>query len=233
MANMKIMFLNVCEAVLKQSLEDFIDKQKDTVDIFCFQETNDTFQKNNQSRLTEFNNISSQKESGVQDNYYLSSYVRKELEVLEEKTLFVDDLKIGLAQILKIRTEKKIFYLANIHGVWRPPMNKQDTSDRVRQSKAIVDELSHLNGAKIVGGDFNLYPETESILMFEKNGYTNLIKKFGIKTTRNEYAWRNYQNNKHYFSDYVFVSLEVKVKSFEVIENEVSDHLPMILEIEE
>jgi len=33
-------------------------------------------------------------------------------------------------------------------------------------------------------------------------------------------------------SDYVFVSLEVKVKKFEVPNIEISDHLPLILDFE-
>ena len=68
--------------------------------------------------------------------------------------------------------------------------------------------------------------------MFQKYGYLDLIKKFGIKTTRNEVAWENYPDNKQYFSDYVFVNPEAKIKSFSVPDLEISDHLPLILEIE-
>lgn len=95
----------------------------------------------------------------------------------------------------------------------------------------MIDSLKNNKGIKIVGGDFNLFPETKSIKMWEEIGYRNLIKEYGIKTTRNEYAWRNYPNNKHYFSDYVFVDPSVKVTNFDVPEMTISDHLPMIVEI--
>jgi hypothetical protein len=67
--------------------------------------------------------------------------------------------------------------------------------------------------------------------MFKNNGYKNLIGDYQIITTRNNLAWSLYPD-KQYFADYVFASPEIKVKSFEVPNNEVSDHLPLILEIE-
>lgn len=67
--------------------------------------------------------------------------------------------------------------------------------------------------------------------MFEKNGYKDLIKDYKIPTTRNKVAWKMYPDNPQLYSDYVFVSSGIEVKSFSVIENEISDHLPLILEI--
>ena len=84
----------------------------------------------------------------------------------------------------------------------------------------------------MIGGDFNLAPETKSIAMLTENGYRDLIKDFKIRTTRNRLAWEMYPESKQYFSDYVFASPEVKVKEFTVPENEISDHLPLILDIE-
>ena len=91
-------------------------------------------------------------------------------------------------------------------------------------------------GLKIIGGDFNLNPDTKSVKIFEEVGYKNLIMDFGIKNTRNEISWKQFQNKpgfvKQYFADYVFVSKDVKVRKFEVPYNEISDHLPQILEFE-
>lgn len=85
----------------------------------------------------------------------------------------------------------------------------------------------------IIGGDFNMFPENESIRMFEKNGYQDLIKNFGIKTTRNRIAWEKYPETPQYYSDYIFLKGDLQIKTFSVPENEVSDHLAMILEIGE
>ena len=65
--------------------------------------------------------------------------------------------------------------------------------------------------------------------MFEDNGYKNLIKEFKIPTTRNEISWAKYEN-KQLFADFVFVSPDVKITNFSVPNNEISDHLPLILE---
>ena len=53
-------------------------------------------------------------------------------------------------------------------------------------------------GPKIIGGDFNLNPDTESIKMFEEAGYKNLIKDFKIENTRNEISWREFKEIKDF-----------------------------------
>jgi endonuclease/exonuclease/phosphatase family metal-dependent hydrolase len=110
------------------------------------------------------------------------------------------------------------------------PGTKLDTKEREEASKRIIDFMKEKSGEKIIGGDFNLLPNTQSILAFENSGYKNLIKEFNIKTTRNNNAWKHYED-KQLFADYVFVSKNLKIKKFEVIENEISDHLPLILTI--
>ena len=87
-------------------------------------------------------------------------------------------------------------------------------------------------------GDLNLNPDTESIRMIEEAGYRNLIAKHDIKTTRGEMnrklhpEWAGGKYGYQEFADYTFVSKKVSVTGFEVPEAEVSDHLPMILEID-
>jgi endonuclease/exonuclease/phosphatase family metal-dependent hydrolase len=86
-------------------------------------------------------------------------------------------------------------------------------------------------GIQIIGGDFNILPETESIRMFKDQGYADLIKDFSIRTTRNRFAWEKYPGNELYYSDYVFIK-HAKVVDFAVPALEISDHLPMLLDIE-
>jgi endonuclease/exonuclease/phosphatase family metal-dependent hydrolase len=87
-------------------------------------------------------------------------------------------------------------------------------------------------GLKIIGGDLNLMPDTESVRMFAANGYRDLIAEFKIPTTRNRLVWDKFPDSKQYYSDYVFVSPEVKVREFSVPNNEISDHLPLIVDIQ-
>ena len=76
--------------------------------------------------------------------------------------------------------------------------------------------------------------DTESVRMFEEAGYRNLIRDFDIKTTRNQISWDMWPDlPKQLWADFVFVSPDIKVKSFVVPEDdESSDHLPMILEVD-
>lgn len=132
------------------------------------------------------------------------------------------------AQILTIQGKEGKMHIVNMHGMSRPG-NKLDTSKRLAQSHKLLNVLDTLPKAPIVlCGDFNLMPETESIRMIEQK-FNNLIKTFNITNTRNEISWNRY-NNRQYFADYIFASPEIKVKSFEVPYNLVSDHLPMILD---
>lgn len=63
-----------------------------------------------------------------------------------------------------------------------------------------------------------------------KEDFTNLVDTYDIKTTRP--ASNELSNEKRNVVDYIFVSKEISVKKFEVINTDVSDHLPLILEFE-
>jgi endonuclease/exonuclease/phosphatase family metal-dependent hydrolase len=119
----------------------------------------------------------------------------------------------------------------NLHGLAYPG-SKLDTSERLAQSQKIVEFLNNEKGEKILGGDFNLMPDTEGIRMIEAAGMHNLVKEFNIRTTRSELSYARYpEAERQYFSDYVFVSSGIRVLSFAVPAISVSDHLPMILEV--
>jgi endonuclease/exonuclease/phosphatase family metal-dependent hydrolase len=72
----------------------------------------------------------------------------------------------------------------------------------------------------IVVGDFNLLPQTKSVKMMETK-LVNLIKKYKIKSTR---------PGDDVIMDYIFVNDKIKVKNFQVINNKISDHFPLLLD---
>lgn len=218
---------------LEKELISYIDTIKHETDVFCFQESSEKIQKTFEKILPNYVNVYVNKNLDEDCNYYQSIYVNKKILVSETSVIFENEINFGLGIVATVRCNGNNLSIGNIHGIWTPKYNKSDTIDRLNQSKIIVDSFKKYEDMKIIGGDFNLTPETESIKIFEDAGYINLIKRFNIKTTRNEYAWKNYPNNKHLFADYVFVSPEVKVKNFSVPEMTISDHLPMILEIED
>lgn len=127
----------------------------------------------------------------------------------------------------------KQYLVATVHGLFLdmrdPSPAKGDTSERIEQSRRILDFIKQQNCPSVVIGDFNLRPETKSIAMLSGD-MRNLITEYGITNTRNvEYA--DMEKYKDYIADYAFVSKEVQVKNFTVLPDVVSDHAPLLLEL--
>jgi len=131
-------------------------------------------------------------------------------------------------QYVRFRANGKSFAIANVHGIAQPG-DKLDNKERLRQSEIIKNFLAGESGAKIVCGDFNLLPETQSIKTLKEN-MVDLIKKFGVERTRSRlsrfYGKEDFQTH----ADYAFVSPDVSVINFSVPDVDVSDHLPLVLE---
>lgn len=132
------------------------------------------------------------------------------------------------AQALELEFSAGNLWVINFHGIFWPG-DKLDTPKRLRQSKILINFMKKLKGPKILCGDFNLMPNTESIKMLERAGMVNLIRKYKIKNTRNSVSWKRY-GHRQYFADFTFVTPEVRVKNFKVPYNLASDHLPMVVE---
>lgn len=228
---MKIVFLNVWEGKLQDALAGFIKEQSVSTDIFCFQEFSGAMDGIATDVLSGYEKISAYKSIGKEDYFPQATFVHKNLDVLSFGVLLEKQAECGLAIYVQVPFGKGGLYVCNLHGTSEPG-EKLDAPGRLRQSQTLVDYFKK-KGPVVVGGDFNLLPETKSIRMLEENGYRDLIKDFGIKTTRNHYAWDKYPESPHYYSDYAFVNpATLTVKEFSVPNNEVSDHLPLILDIE-
>lgn len=125
--------------------------------------------------------------------------------------------------------------IITLHGNSQPA-DKRDSPKRLEQSQKILNFLAPRDGEKIVIGDFNLYPDTESIRLFEKAGFRNLITEHGITSTRGSHMhvlFPEYENGPYgfqEFADYAFTSPGINVDAFTVPDAPVSDHLPMILD---
>ena len=132
-------------------------------------------------------------------------------------------------QITELRIPTGTLLVANYHGIARPG-TKLDSDERLAQSRAIRRVLDAHDGPVALVGDFNLLPETESVRLLER-GLRNLVIELGITTTRsrlNPY-FGTPQEQPH--ADYAFVSPELQVAAFAVPDLQISDHLPMILEL--
>ncbi len=121
---------------------------------------------------------------------------------------------------------KEILTILNLHGLWQKDTKKADTQERLTQSIIINDFLQSKNGKKILCGDFNLQPNSQSIRILEKE-MLNLIKKSTFTSTRS-----SYYSKPDTFADYILVSPNIIVKHFQVLQDEISDHLPLMIEFE-
>ena len=224
----------------KALLLDFFRKYKD-VDVFCLQEISKVPFENFEGLLQEISEELSGHQSYFHtqylDHYGLQTLVKKNLAVTEDGEVFVYKHKgyvkeedIGdhgrAIQHVTLNLKDSPITIINFHGLWKKGINKTDTIDRINQSKKIVEFIQNLSNDFILCGDFNLLPDTESIAILERAGLRNLIKEYGITSTRT-----TFYTTPDRYADYIFVSKEIEVKDFRVLPEEVSDHSALFLEI--
>lgn len=237
---MRIIFLNSWFAKTGKPFFDFINNESSKTDVFCFMEFSPELFETVSTKLIDFKGFIGK---GRLLKYFnlidcQAIYIKNNIKYLSSEILNLyrnTCLDTGFAFCLSIEKDNKIINILDVHGKAHPG-HKFDTPARIGQSQKIIDFMKDKKGMKIIGGDFNLNPDTKSVKMFEEAGYRNLIKEFDIKSTRNKISWDQFKDEpgfyKQYFADYCFVSKDVKVKSFEVPYNEISDHLPLILDFE-
>ena len=116
----------------------------------------------------------------------------------------------------------KIYTILNFHGIWILG-SKEDTEKRIEQSQRVRKVFDESRGAKILCGDMNIKPDSKSLAILA-DGNRDLIKEYGITSTRSVSKGRSE------VVDYVVVSLEINVTAFEVLNDDISDHLPLMLQ---
>ncbi|MBP6857683.1 MAG: endonuclease/exonuclease/phosphatase family protein [Candidatus Pacebacteria bacterium] len=246
---MKLITLNTWAGRVKEPFEAFLKSHAPFTDIFCFQEIYNDLDESLETNIDEENrNMHILKEITevlpdfdvyfcpvIENVYGIAIFLKKEFEVVASGeimlyenpnfTSFEDtedhDRKM---QWVHIKKDRKDVIIMNVHGHWDAVDKKIDTPNRIEQSQAIIDFIVKTGSIpKILVGDFNLLPETESIKMIEQN-FINLITKYNIPSTRTEL----YKGDlKH--ADYAFVSNEILVEKFEALPDVVSDHVPLSL----
>jgi endonuclease/exonuclease/phosphatase family metal-dependent hydrolase len=246
---MKLVTLNIWAGALFQPLIHFFHERHKEIDIFCLQEVwdqqnaSDTAIKNApkgtridiyseiQNALPEFQGYFAPAQENAEG---LAIFVRKNIPIEGEGDVFIyrsrdsmvgnDGRTLGRnLQYIQFTRDNKKFTICHFHGLWTGG-GKTDTLYRIEQSKKVKAFLDHVQGAKVLCGDFNLLPNTESIKILEE-GMRNLIKEYKINSTRSSLYTKPER-----FADYIFVSPDVQVKDLTVLQDTVSDHLPLQLE---
>lgn len=244
---MKLITLNIWGGRVFEPLMDFFKKHAATTDIFCLQEVfnnpphiksrvqtksaKEDIYKDIAEVLKNFNGNMAPSQEGEES---LCMFVKKDFGVHEIADQFVyrwknamegnDASTYGInVQFIKFSKDKKDYLVCDLHGHWTPNF-KGDNPARLEQSQNIKKFLDNFAGAKVLCGDFNVAPDTKSMEILETS-MKNLVKEYKIATTRS-----HFYTKEHKFADYIMVSPEIQVKKFEVIQEVVSDHLPLCLE---
>ncbi len=119
-----------------------------------------------------------------------------------------------------IKVGDNVLQVITLHGLHSK--NKLDSDRTIKQCSFILKTALEHDLPTIIAGDFNLFPETRSIGLLNEH-FNNLIDEFKIKSTRPS------NSNKDGVVDYVFVNDMIRVNDFFVIDTDVSDHLPLVL----
>ncbi|OGD85786.1 hypothetical protein A2164_03205 [Candidatus Curtissbacteria bacterium RBG_13_35_7] len=126
-----------------------------------------------------------------------------------------------------IFVNKKIIHVISWHGAWTAP--PQDTKETLRQAKLVRNYLKNLNEPFILGGDLNNVIQSKTVGLINKVA-NNLMLNSGILQTTNPEVHKI--SPKGHLIDYIFTSDEFRLKSIRVEQVTVSDHLPVIAELE-
>lgn len=240
---MKLITLNIWGGHVNDPLLKFIESHR-SVDIFCFQEVyhNAKYKISSEDRQVNLN-IFSEIQSllpehvgyfrPVVDNIYgIGTFVKKGIDVLEEGEISIHDnpnysgrgpTHSRNLQWLTCRVSEQTYSILNVHGLWNG-MGKKDSPERIAQSQRIRKLMDAMDTPKILCGDLNLKPDTESMKILE-HGMTNLIKTHQVNSTRTSLYPKEER-----FADYICISPEIRPNKFEVLKDEVSDHSPLYLE---
>ncbi len=242
---MKLILINIWEGRLTRPLEDLLRAEKP--DVLCLQEviriTGDTagifltleeiqeilgykyvffspvFTMGFMRRMADFGNaIVSKFPITARETLFTNDEYVPDYDYLEHSQ------NIRNLQYVKLDTPSGVVHVLNHHG-HRIPDHKNGDAETMRQCQLIADFVSKLEGKVVLAGDFNLVPTSPSLAPINSL-LKNLTVKSGVKTTRNELT------HKTEVCDYIFVSKDVKVKSFRVDDAIVSDHKALILEFD-
>lgn len=120
--------------------------------------------------------------------------------------------------------------IGHMHGLRDIAAGKADTPERLLQARALARLVAAVAGADdlvVVGGDFNVEPDSATFRVLRELGLEDLVRRFGSDGTRTSHYAKPGR-----FADYLLVNRDAEVKAFTVVRTpEVSDHCPLVLEV--
>lgn len=242
---MTILSLNVWGGQKREALLEFLSSHAGAVDVFCLQEmTSASVPVEHKDRAVMTLDLAEQISQVLPDHELRLAPSRQqwgELLVLAvQKTLPVLDQghtkvvtngppnrpssKGAYLQFVRLTGEHQPITIANLHGYWEPDEG-EDKPPRDEQVDNLVKFIDQQTNPVILCGDFNMNRNSRGIDRLSDR-LTNLIRTHQVTTTRP--AWNAYHG---IVTDYMFVSPELPVRSFEVLTDDVSDHLALLVDV--
>lgn len=162
--------------------------------------------------------------------YFDIPYGRYDQDGVHDFTLFP-----ATCQVARVNIQGRVVRILNVHGpVWLD--GTVDTDRRLMMKDALLKEMNQAQDqqeAIILGGDFNVQPQTQTRQDL-KQFVQPVLADNKLKTTFN----MKRKSNPGYATapvDMIYVSPEFSVLEAECLEEDISDHLPILarLELEE
>lgn len=125
-----------------------------------------------------------------------------------------------------VRCDIKTLCAYSVHGIWG--FDGKDNDRRLTMSKTILDEIKDKENV-ILAGDFNVNPHTKTIENIEKH-LQNVFKNELVSTFN-----MNHKELPGYATaivDMIFVSKSMKIINHYMPQVDISDHMPLVCELE-
>lgn len=128
---------------------------------------------------------------------------------------------------LLVKVDEKNIHAMSWHGAWTAP--PQDTEITVNQAQKVADYLKGLGEPFILGVDMNAIMQSKAVETVSEAA-NNLMIGSGVLQTTHPKVHKIVPRG--FLVDYIFTSPEFKLKSLRVPQVTISDHLPVIAELE-
>ena len=158
----------------------------------------------------------------AQTTFYDIQYGKYD-EYLKNDNKYDFSLQPKNLEYANIQTHGISLNVFNTHGIWEKHGN--DTKRRLQMGEIIINQIKDKKNV-ILAGDFNLFPNTQTVKNIEK--YLKSVFSNELKTTFNLRLKPHPGNYGNSVVDMIFVSKEVKIIEKYCPNIDVSDHFPLV-----
>jgi endonuclease/exonuclease/phosphatase family metal-dependent hydrolase len=246
---MKLISLNLWQGRLYKNYPDFIKKHN--TDVLCLQEVYDADRQVSLGDM--FISLSMVKKASSLENVFfaptlsfviqntkvrLGNAVLSRYPLSSQRTVFTNGEYIEMdnpedyvsntrnAQLANINLNGRIINLVNYHGYWE--IDPEGSERSLETITKLVNEVRDFKPPLIMSGDFNLNAGSKAINYLKNElNLRDLTEEAGSPPTMSDKIVPYTAS-----CDHIFVSRDIKVNSFTVADDLVSDHKALVLDFD-